>query len=550
MTRTIFFIVAVIVAALVYFWPTPPEDILEGQWSVELCRGESRAEDEYDAIVVGAGVGGLSSAALLAKQGYKVLVLERNREVGGFCARHTESGCTFGYGTEDINGLWERGAVSYLLKELGLDSSELFVYNSRRLFVGNTFFDIIDNKEHAFEEALMRKFPGEKESIEAFFAKARLVFDEAYDKEMIAKWGVKLPADIAAKVMPGEWVDSYVPLHKELLEWSEKSYQEVLDEHFSSYKIKNALSSLLGYFGSRPVKAKAADVVVDTFGYFFFGGFHAKGTPFRFASALASYISSHGGEVRCSHEVDLIETVDGQVKGVRVGGKLYKAPVVISNVNAKTTYFDLVDADDLSKDFFRHIQKMPMSKSCLALYLVVDDLLEKYPALLQDRRNQLYISNTSKNDRELAQNGISALIVRETARIDNFLGRDSAQYGKYLQRRGDDLLERAASLMPELKTKVKARVIKTPVDFEELAGIPQGAIYGFDRSRSKNVDLFKSPVKGLYLVGATSGGPGISSVVRDGVLCAHDAMGWREQEAEPPAQEGSTSVLQVLPKAA
>lgn len=77
-------------------------------WSVHLPLG-SKSEDEYDVIVVGAGIGGLTCGSLLAKRGYKVLVLEQHYQVGGYCSSFQRKGFTFNTGVEDISGLWERG---------------------------------------------------------------------------------------------------------------------------------------------------------------------------------------------------------------------------------------------------------------------------------------------------------------------------------------------------------------------------------------------------------------------------------------------------------
>ncbi|MEM4600076.1 MAG: NAD(P)-binding protein, partial [Candidatus Methanomethylicaceae archaeon] len=101
-------------------------------WSVQVSPSVSKDEDEYDVIVVGAGVGGLTCGSLLAKRGYKVLVLEQHYQVGGYCSSFQRRGFTFNTGVEDVSGLWEKGPITFLLRELGLNKEDLFVKNRVR----------------------------------------------------------------------------------------------------------------------------------------------------------------------------------------------------------------------------------------------------------------------------------------------------------------------------------------------------------------------------------------------------------------------------------
>ena len=89
-----------------------------------------KGADEYDVIIVGSGIGGLTCGALLSKRGYKVLVLEQHYQVGGYCSSFERRGFVFNTGVEDVSGLAERGPVTYLLRELGLEKDDLFVRNT------------------------------------------------------------------------------------------------------------------------------------------------------------------------------------------------------------------------------------------------------------------------------------------------------------------------------------------------------------------------------------------------------------------------------------
>jgi len=531
MSRFVIFIVLIfLVIGGYFFWPRSTKG--RSQWTVQIQKNRPRSKNTYDVIIVGGGMGGLSCGSLLAKKGYKVLVLEKNPEVGGFCSQHQENGFIFSYGTEDINGIWERGAVSYLLRTLKFDEQRFFVANSRRFYVGDEWFDV-GAEEGAFERALKKKFPTEERSIERFFTDSKKVYMQAYDPEMIKNWGIIVPGEFIEQAMPEEWRGQYETEHAEFIAWKKKSYQEVLDEYFENSKIKKVLSGLVGYFGTRPVKISASEAIINIFGYFFFGGFHALRTPSFFADNISKYIQSRGGSVLCNSYVDTIKVENGVVVGVQAGDQEFYAPIVVSNVNAKTTYFDLMESKNLSQDFLRDLRELAMGRSAFILYLGVDGSLEEYPELIQDRYNQVYISIISKNDSFLAPKGKSAVIVRETARYLDFIGKSPEQLEKYVQKRMENLSKKASQLIPELQDKVVMRHIATPKEFEELVGIPQGSIFGFATSNVKSWPYFKSPIRGLYLVGVSSGGPGISNVVTSGILCAHDINGWQEASQAP-----------------
>ena len=75
-----------------------------------------KGEGGYDVIIVGSGIGGLTCGALLSKRGYRVLVLEQHSQVGSYCSSFRRKG----------SGLWEKGPINFLLRELGLKKEDLF----------------------------------------------------------------------------------------------------------------------------------------------------------------------------------------------------------------------------------------------------------------------------------------------------------------------------------------------------------------------------------------------------------------------------------------
>jgi len=138
-------------------------------WIIKVDTG--RPKREYDVIIVGSGIGGLTCGALLSKRDYKVLVLEQHCQIGGYCSSFKRNNFVFNAGVSDVSGLWEKGPVAYLLKELGLKKEELFVRNTiRYVFKGKK---IEARNLDEFMTKLSEIFPEEKMNIYAFLMKLK-----------------------------------------------------------------------------------------------------------------------------------------------------------------------------------------------------------------------------------------------------------------------------------------------------------------------------------------------------------------------------------------
>jgi all-trans-retinol 13,14-reductase len=500
------------------------------RWHVEIKRGMPKKANEYDVIVIGSGFGGLSSGAMLAKHGYKVLVLEKNSTVGGLCSSYVKDGCRFCYGAEDLDGLGERGAVQYLFSMLGIQKTGLLVSNTYKFFDGARSLTV-DSEPDGLEKALVRGYPTEEGALHRFFLKARQVYDEGYDAEMIKKWGIALPEELATQVMPEAWVKNYDSNHRNLEEWSRKAYQDVLDEYFSNFELKMVLSGFSSYIGSYPYNTSASSVVLRTFGYFFTGGYQVLGTAQHLAEVLAASIQHNGGQVLCDRHVDKILLGKQGVTGVRVGETVYVAPVIVCNASIKTAYLDLIPTDAFTTDFLNDIRTLPVGNSILALHVVVDKTLDSYPSILQDRHNRVVVAIPSKNDPSLAPKGKSTVVIRESARFASFIHNTQEDNASYLQERADALFAKGKALVPEVDEGGVIQRILTPEKLEELFAVPYGNVFTCTPELCSKKAGFRSPIRGLYMSSASSGCPGVESVIATGILCAHDIMGWKTESS-------------------
>ncbi|RDD53055.1 MAG: NAD(P)/FAD-dependent oxidoreductase, partial [Candidatus Korarchaeota archaeon NZ13-K] len=251
-------------------------------WRVDVNPRRPKGENEYDVIIVGSGIGGLTCGALLSRRGYKVLVLEQHYQVGGYCSSFRRRGFVFNTGVENVSGLWEKGPVSYLLRELGLERDELFVRNRIRYIFRGREIDASDLE--GFMRVLSEIFPEERKNIQAFFDEAKRAYEECYRESEI--YGVPLPAELIVKVFGSKKLLDYPKEHPHFYDWMNKTYKQKLDEFFVNEDLKSLLCALLGYLGTKPDETPASSALTAVVSYYLHGGYFPKGGAQRFAESL------------------------------------------------------------------------------------------------------------------------------------------------------------------------------------------------------------------------------------------------------------------------
>lgn len=208
-------------------------------WSIRVDPRKPKGENEYDVIIVGSSIGGLTCGALLSKRDYKVLVLEQHHQVGGYYSSFKRGGFVFNTGVENVSGLWEKGPVTHLLKELGLRKDELFVKNKMRFIFRGKEIDASNLEE--FIKTLSEMFPKERENIQAFFDEAKKAYEECY-KDSVC--GAPLTAELIVKVFGAKKLLDYPKKHPHFFDWMSKTLQ--IDEFFVDEDLKRILCTLLG----------------------------------------------------------------------------------------------------------------------------------------------------------------------------------------------------------------------------------------------------------------------------------------------------------------
>ena len=339
-------------------------------------------ENLYDYIIIGAGHNGLVAAAYLAKQGKKVLVLERRPSVGGSLV--TES---FGEGFQ-VDSVWTGGRLRPdIIKDLKLSlPSSASTSPTAPLSAKPAFISLLSDSEHLVidadpakaAEAIKRfseKDAGRWGEFVRFMDKAANILDIAYSTIM-----PRLPKDFS--LSEGFWLmelglELRLMGRKDMLNFIRAlpmTAQEFMEEYFESEQVRAAIASV-AIHGSTlgPMSAGTGYTLIHH--WLNRGGLaHVNvGKAGEITQALADAVKAYGGEIRVDAEVARIQVDTYTCKGVVLAnGEELSADTVISAVDPKRTFLSLVGPLNLPPEFVWKTQSIKMRGSVAKVHLLTD----------------------------------------------------------------------------------------------------------------------------------------------------------------------------------
>src|SRR6056297_3064410 len=138
-----------------------------------LPASELGLKDSYDVVVVGAGVSGLTSAAILSRAGLSVLVLEADTRPGGYLAGFRRKDFRFDSAIHWLNQMGPNGLVTRIFDFIGDDHPRPALQKRIKRYLGDDYDYLLTNDPEQFKADLIRDFPAEKKGIEKFFRHAK-----------------------------------------------------------------------------------------------------------------------------------------------------------------------------------------------------------------------------------------------------------------------------------------------------------------------------------------------------------------------------------------
>lgn len=491
---------------------------------------------DFDVVVIGAGNGGLTAAATLARRGVNVLVLERHNVPGGCGTSFCRGRFEFEVALHQLSGMGSPeypGPLRGLLTQLGVMDKLDFVpmTDLYRVTVGDRIDITLRPDWEETVGILSDRFPREKEAIQRFFD-----FLKAYFIEVISAFYMKDPETSREK-------------YPRFFTHALRSTQEVLDQYFEDPLLKFVITPYWAYMGLPPRHLSFNDFAALMFSYIEFKPYHLRGGSQAMSNAIADAIITAGGSIRYNCGAKQIVVKDGAVRGVITDeGDEIRADYVISNASKITTYMELLDPREVPGSVIPELRQASVSQSAFCVYMGldctpgeagipesthfisqsvdVDGGYEKMKVVDIDDRDFLMMTCYDLIVPDFSPPGSCQVTLVTLKYGDAWLRVPPARYADTKFKMGDAMVSLAEKVYPGLRNHVEEMEIATPITHLRYLGHPRGAIYGFDHFR-KDSTMFVPPrshLKGLHGAGAWMGYPGFQPTLESGAAAARAVM--------------------------
>jgi len=482
---------------------------------------QARQFDEiYDVVVIGAGIGGLTCGAYLAKKGKKVKVVEQHSVPGGYCTAFSRKGFKFDAAVVRVTGCEEGGALYRVLRTL---ETEMDFFKIDPLYhvplPGESL--VMTRDVDQFIQGLRQRFPKEKEGITALFQTMKTIYEDTR----------KLPA-----------------LSPLLAKYKDKGFQDLMDDYVRDPVLKTLIDIKNSLWLSSK-RASAIDQASRVIGDPIQGFFYPKGGTQKLSNVFAEALKRYGGELELRTLVSSIILGDGKAIGVETkDGRRIGAQQVVSNIAARATFFNLIGEEKLSPDYVATLNRNEISLSAFCVYLGIDydpreagitayqsvicetldinDVNKEWEFLLNGEFTipHLLLMVPTLVDPSLAPPGKHIVILMAIAPY-NWIGRS---WREDKERMSKELIRKAEKLIPNLSQHIVVQDAATPLTLERYTLNSLGAVMGWSCSPAMFYNRLdsKTPIENLYLAGHwTRPGAGVPGVALSGLRTARLILG-------------------------
>ncbi|GAA3514548.1 NAD(P)/FAD-dependent oxidoreductase [Aquimarina addita] len=499
-------------------------------------------------VIVGSGIGGLSTAVFLAKAGKKVVILEQHYTPGGFT--HTfkrRNGFTWDVGVHYVGNMARdsqlRKIFNYLSdKELEWDALgdpyDVAYINGKK-------FEFVSGRENF------------RQKFHSYFPKDTIAIDDYLD--LLDRSSKSNLLFFVQKVFPFVLRNTvghiFRKLHKK---WSQKTTYDILSSLTNNQELIAVLCAQCGNYGLSPKKSSfAAHAIVIN--HFMEGGYYPRGGANRIHETISKHLKTLGVDILINAKVNKIITAGTSVRGLVINDKEFTCKRVISNTGIHTTFLHLLDQKVLQKKH-QILKSLKPSTSHLCLYIGLDksdeylqlprhniwwyahkdtdEILNDKESLSKDQLSFAYISFPSAKDSTWGskQQHRATIQLISNARYENFeifenepwlnRGEEYDQIKENFKKKGIALLK---ELYPQLENHIVHAEVSTPVTTRTFSNYKKGEIYGLSHTPERfNTHVLrpKTHIKGLYLTGQDITLVGLCGAMSSGILTASTIIKW------------------------
>jgi len=475
----------------------------------------------YDYIIIGAGLGGLTAGAKLAKEGKKILVLEQHDRPGGCATTFKRRDFTMEVGLHEMDGLHPRDMKNKVFADLGITEQVEFLPVPEFYRFINEWYDLVIPHDPEEAKAILKKtFPEEEKGIDDYFhhvLNARRIMIQHRDQP-------------------------------------EKSVGQFLDEIIRDEDLKLVLLGNLGYFHDDPFSLSWLYYLNAQGSYYGGRANFIKGGSQQLSNALVDVITAHGGEVKLNMLATSLEYEGSTPVGVSYEGIRGKDKGKYSDragdiiVNASVPYLasTLLSKAD-GRKLHDAISENKIGASLLTVYYGFNQPLKE----LGNMHYSTFIYDPSvRTQKDIIKNNHSDFSTRsftfvDYSQIDSGLAPEGKSVGavccidypadwenlsrEEYNRMKSDVIdtfnERLEKLIPGFMDAIEYAEAGTSLTVKRFTMNPEGAVYGFAQNPNKVTKYLDSLPGNVHLASAWGKfGGGFSGAIFSGYMCANDLL--------------------------
>jgi len=502
-------------------------------------------KESYDVVVAGAGLGGLFAAAKLAKEGKRVLVLERHTISGGYASFFKRKGFRFEASLHALDGMFGDDIRNRdMFMDLGLDTKLNFIrlHEFFRVIGPNGLDVTIPDTIEGAKAAYLSVCPDEKENIDWFFDQSKKIYDQVMSiRSVTLKNLLNLPKFIRSNI--------------EMIKNFRGNLGDFMQNFTDNHTLKMLIAANSSYYHDNPDEYSVIHFMAAQSSYFRGGAAQVTGGSYEIAVQLEKIITENGGEIRCGCEVLSIELNKGEIAGVTcrpIKGshtETISAPIVVGNIPFPRL------AQMLPTKFHEKVMKpykeFTQSPSIFQIYFGLKQSLasigiDNYSSIILpdgytdfgDMKTHNYAENYGKRNLFLTNYSALDLFPSEGNKptacatvldlMPEWENLSEEQYVAKKELHCEEILTMLESRFPGFRENIDYISIASPKTFERYTNNPGGSVYGYAQDvrqlgpqRPRN----KTKVPGLYLASAWSfPGGGMIPAMKSGYYAALEIL--------------------------
>jgi len=501
-------------------------------------------KQKFDAIIIGSGIGGLCTAALLGLKGKRVLVLEKHFKIGGWTHTFRRNNYEWDVGIHYIGQVHKTHSPVRRLFDLISDGKLEWSYmdkNYDRIIFPDMSYDFVAPREK-FVEDMIAYFPKEERAIISYM-------------DLLDQVSHNSRSFFANKALPGILgAISYPFMTRKFFSFSDRTTFDVLSGLTSDQRLIGVLTGQWGDHGLPPKKSSfAMHAMVAR--HYLDGGNYPTGSSRRIAETISDLIEKKEGVLAVNAPVSRIKIENGSAVGVIMeNGDEIEAETVISNAGVINTIEKLLDDENSYTRIKENLKKINQTESYVCLHIGLNksanDLglsntnLWIYPGYDHDQNIKSYIENQatdfpvvyvsfpSAKDKAWNENH-SGYATMEAITFSSWdwyskwqeypWKKRGQEYEQAKQKLSNRILDIVTKQVPNIQTSIDYKELSTPLTIRDLANYQKGEMYGIDHDSNRFRQRWLRPqseIKNLFFTGQDIMTAGVSSALFSGMLTA------------------------------